>query len=102
MANNGEERYEGNPLLKLLEYYILHAIEELPDDLRTSLEEMTPQLQNLYGAEGHWTEIIESLLKLPSHEKIRLFALYQRKAEQEKISPMEFAVQMADHYTCGV
>ena len=99
MANHDEDRYEGKPLLKLIEYYILHAIEELSDELKASMEEMTPQLQNLYGIEGHWTEIIEELMELPGHEKIRLFALYQRKAEQEALSPMDFAMQVVDEYT---
>ena len=45
-------RYEGKPLLRLLELYVLKAIGELSQESEDSLKAMGPKLQAIYGGDG--------------------------------------------------
>ena len=52
MSDNS--RYDGKPLLRLLELYILHVLGELPPPEQKSLERLAPKLQAAYGGNGQW------------------------------------------------
>ena len=45
-------RYDGQPLLRLLELYVLWAIGELPQAEQDRLNTMAPKLQSIYGGGG--------------------------------------------------
>lgn len=60
-------RYQGKPLLRLLECYVLSAIGELPDADEHNLANMTPKLQQAYGAQGNWREIIAQVMQFPAN-----------------------------------
>ena len=57
--NKDSGRYEGKPLLRLLECYVLLAIGELSSDDQLVLSEMTPKLQGVYKCSGRWDQIVE-------------------------------------------
>jgi len=42
-----------------MECYVLSAIDELTNDERKVLDNMTPKLRELYGHSGNWLEILE-------------------------------------------
>jgi hypothetical protein len=63
MATNS--RYDGKPLLRLLELYVLKAIGELSQTEQDALEAMTPKLQAIYGGKGEWYEVIASAIHMP-------------------------------------
>ena len=58
-------RYDGKPLLRLLELYVLWVIGELPISEARTLEAMTPKLQKTYGASGNWHDVVASAVQIP-------------------------------------
>jgi hypothetical protein len=59
-------RYQGKPLLRLLECYVLWTINELPEKEADALQAMTPKLRSIFQAEGNWQEVIAAAVKLPA------------------------------------
>lgn len=60
-------RYQGKPLLRVLECYVLWSLDELSDSDKKSLDLMEPKLQEVYGKSGSWVEIISSVMELPEN-----------------------------------
>ena len=60
------DRYEGKPLIRLLECYVLDAIDQLDDRQRDTLQRMAPKLSTLYNRNGTWSEIIRDEMNFPS------------------------------------
>jgi len=94
-------RYQGKPLLRLLECYVLFAIDQLPAKDTLLMEEMTPKLRQIYGMGGTWREIIEKVMELPPNmpEEIRnLWAKNTDIAQTKNIqlSPQQFAEMFVD------
>jgi hypothetical protein len=95
------QRYQGKPLLRLLECYVLWEINELPvKDVRL-LEEMTPKLQQVYKVAGTWREILEKVMEIPPSmpEAIRDLWAKNTAIAQTKIvhiSPQHFAEMFVD------
>jgi hypothetical protein len=58
-----EPRYEGRPFLRLLELYVLWAIGRLEEKEQRMLEQMTPKLQQTFGHQGAWHEIIAAQME---------------------------------------
>jgi hypothetical protein len=59
-------RYDGKPLLRLLELYVLWALDELPLPEQETLNRMAPKLQAIYGGKGPWHEAIEAAVRMPA------------------------------------
>lgn len=58
-------RYEGKPFLRLLECYVLLAIDALTDEQRTALTALEPKLHEVYGVQGSWSEVIAAQMDFP-------------------------------------
>ncbi|MES0158888.1 MULTISPECIES: hypothetical protein [unclassified Mesorhizobium] len=58
-------RYDGKPLLKLLEFYVLWVIGELPEEVDESLKAIAPKLHTLYGGDGQWQGAIAAPFIFP-------------------------------------
>lgn len=58
-------RYEGKPFVRLLECYILSAIDELPEVYTQKLEEMGPALKETYNLEGGWRDVVAQVMNFP-------------------------------------
>lgn len=58
-------RYQGKPLLRLLECYVLKAIDALSPEESERLTRMQPKLAKIYGVDGTWKEIIEVAMNFP-------------------------------------
>lgn len=94
-------RYEGKPLLRLLECYVLWAIDELPPTESSTLREMTPKLQQVYGVQGDWQAIIVSVMELPPTmpETIRNFWAKNSEIARRNhavLTPQQFAEMFVD------
>ena len=64
-----DPRYDGKPLLRLIELYVQHVIGELSARDAQLLAQMTPKLQQTYSLDGDWHAIIASVMELgPSFE----------------------------------
>src|SRR6186713_864000 len=64
MSDN--DRYDGKPLLRLLELYILKAIGELPLVEQETLTRLAPKLQAIYGGNGQWDEAVGAAVHMPA------------------------------------
>ena len=60
-----ETRYEGKPLLRLLELYVFKAIGELSQESEDCLNAMVHKLQAIYGGDGRWDDAIAKALHMP-------------------------------------
>jgi hypothetical protein len=94
-------RYEGKQLIRLLECYVLWAIDELPDREYSSLLRMTPKLQELYGSSGCWQEIIAGTVGADMEMPQRLKQLWARNLEIARqngtsLLPQQFAEMVVD------
>jgi hypothetical protein len=94
-------RYVGKPLLRLLECYVLWAIDELPEKDASSLVSMTPKLQNLYRSDGQWQDIVAGTVGMDSEMPERLKVLWARNVEIARqngaeLTPQQFAEMVVD------
>lgn len=94
-------RYDGKPLLRLLELYVLMAIEELPPADRQTLESMAPKLLALYGGNGEWHEAIAAAIQMPSDMPAAIRDMWARNLEIARangvtLHPQVFAEMFVD------
>jgi hypothetical protein len=94
-------RYFGKPLLRLLECYVLWAIDALPNEDSMTLSERTPKLQPVYGATGTWQQIIAAAVNLTSNIPEVIRATWVKNSEiarahKTSLSPQEFAEMLVD------
>ncbi len=99
--NKASERYEGKPLLRLLECYVLLAIGELSPDDQLVLDKMTPKLQEVYKCSGRWDQIVEKSMELPAGvtEAIRSLWSKNKDAVNKRglsLDPQKFAEAFVD------
>ena len=99
-------RYAGKPLLRLLECYVLWAIDELPEKESSSLVSMTPKLQNLYKSNGSWQEIMAGTVSMDADMPDRLKGLWMRNTEIARqngavLTPQQFAEMVVDDNFAG-
>ncbi len=92
--SNDHPRYEGKPLLRLLELWVQWAIDEIdPQDL-SRLAAMEPNLRTAWKLDGTWHEMIESLLELKPSIQTELRAMWQRNLETAKQQGVAPPVEM--------
>ena len=100
MSDNS--RYDGKPLLRLLELYVLHALGELPQAEQESLERLAPKLQSIYGGNGQWHEALEAGVRMPADMSPVIREMWAKNLEiaQAKnvpaLSPQKFAEMFVD------
>jgi hypothetical protein len=95
------DRYAGQPFLRLLECYVLDAIDQLDDSQRNTLQLMEPKLEKLYGVPGTWKEIVGAQMDFPQAfpEKIRDVwnkNLALAREHGAAVDPNEFAKAFVD------
>jgi hypothetical protein len=94
-------RYDGKPLLRLLECYVLWSIGSLPEKESAALEQMTPQLREIYGADGAWHEVIAAAVELPPDMPELVKKTWDRNAALARsrgatLTPQQFAELFVD------
>ena len=99
MASN--PRYDGKPLLRLLELYVLRAIDELPKDQQQILERVAPKLQTLYGGNGEWHEAVAASVQMPADIALAIRDMWIRnqkiaRANGVTLHPQMFAEMFVD------
>jgi alpha-ketoglutarate-dependent taurine dioxygenase len=99
MATN--PRYDGKPLLRLLELYVLWSIDELAEADGKNLTAITPRLHSTYGSSGAWHDAIAAAMHLPKSmpELIRDTWAKNRKiaeANSAVLGPQQFAEMFVD------
>ena len=94
-------RYDGKPLLKLLEFYVLKAIGELSREEEELLIAMAPKLQAIYGGGGQWHDAIESAVRMETETPSQIRDMWTRnqeiaRANGVKLTPRQFAEIFVD------
>ena len=95
------DRYEGKPFLRLLDSYVLDAIDQLTERQREGLVLMEPKLQAVYKSTGHWQEIVRTQMNFPPSlpQTIRkMWDGYMSAARSQGLPalPQEFVVRFVD------
>ncbi len=95
------DRYVGKPFLRLLECYVLNAIDQLDDAQRATLTEMEPKLADVYKMNGSWLDIVSAQMDFPESlpgqiREVWSKYLDQAKAQGASVDPNEFAMTFVD------
>jgi hypothetical protein len=96
-----DARYDGKPLLRLLELYVLRAIGELPAAEDATLNAMAPKLQALYGGAGLWSDAVAASVHLPDNIPDTIRSMWQKnrdiaRANRVTLTPQTFAEMFVD------
>ena len=99
---NPNPRYEGRPLVRLLECYVLWAIGELSEREAATLADMTPKLQSLYGSSSPWQEIVASTVRMDDSAAEGIRELWARNMGADSPLPaQQFAEVVVDRNFIG-
>ena len=88
-------RYEGKPLLRVLECYVLWAIGELEEKDQILLVKITPKLQNIYNQKGKWQDIVTAIMELPENMPELVKQMWEKYKDQG-LTPEKFAQVFVD------
>ena len=94
-------RYDGKPLLRLLECYVLDSIGELDSEMRSTLVKMEPKLSETFESKRGWDSILECALKLPANTRSQIkefWVGYSEAAIKQglPVDPDVFSIQFVD------
>ncbi len=94
-------RYDGKPLLRLLDLYVLWAIGELPPDQEDGLKRMAPKFQAQFGGGGQWHEAIERAVRMEQDMPQQIQDVWARNLQVARangltLTPEEFAMMVVD------
>jgi hypothetical protein len=95
-------RYDGKPLLRLLELYVLNAIDQLPLLDQETLTRLAPKLQALYGGKGQWQEALEAAVRMPKDMSQMIRDMWEKNLEIARannvpaLTPQKFAEMFVD------
>ena len=95
-------RYQGKPLLRLLEFYVLKAIGELSRESEESLNAMAPKLQAIYGGDGRWEDAIARAIHMPDTMPQAIRDMWSRNLKIARdnnltLTPQQFAEMFVDN-----
>ena len=94
-------RYDGKPLLRLIELYVIDAVGALTPEQARNLDALGPKLCQLYGATGDWRAAVARAMAFPEtmpHSIRELWSKNQEIAKQNgvKLAAEDFAVMFVD------
>jgi hypothetical protein len=94
-------RYDGKPLLRLLELYVLWAIGELSEVDEGRLVAMTPKLQSIYGVSGAWHDVLAAAVHMPKDMPASIQQIWAKNTaiankKNANLSPQVFAEMFVD------
>ena len=101
-----DTRYDGKPLLRLLEFYILKAIGELSQESEDRLVAMAPKLQAIYGGNGRWDDAVAKALHMPDTIPEAVHDMWKKNLKiahdnNITLTPQQFAEMFVDNNFAG-
>jgi hypothetical protein len=83
------------PFSKLLQCYVLNAIDALPPENRSILVAMEPKLRATYHCDGSWDQIVASQMDFPATLNDQIRELWRSNRERAQnaghdLQPLEF------------
>ncbi|MET3577649.1 hypothetical protein ABID19_000664 [Mesorhizobium robiniae] len=99
-------RYDGQPLLRLLDVYVLWAIGELSQESEDGLKRMAPKLQSIYGGDGQWHDAIAQSMHMPEGMPAAIRDMWARNLKIARdndvtLTPQKFAEMFVDENFVG-
>lgn len=97
-----QSRYAGNPLLRLLDAYVLWCLGSLPPDQEALLQQMTPHLQQTWKrSEKQWHEVLAAQMQLPANMPDLIRENWQKNqviaaANKVTLTPLSFTHLFVD------
>ncbi|CAA2110269.1 hypothetical protein [Variovorax paradoxus] len=90
-------RYEGRPLLRLVDCLVLDAIDQLDDEKRATLEALEPRLAQTFSATGTWQQMIASQMGFGDDVPDRIRHFWRRyldhaETNNERVDAQAFVV----------
>ncbi len=100
-THESRSRYTDRPLLRLIECYVLWAIERLSEAEANSLKEMTPKLESIYRVKGNWQQIVAAVMHMPPNMPALIEDLWIKNTEIARrngvtLSPQQFTEMFVD------
>lgn len=94
-------RYDGQPLLRLLDVYVLWAIGELSQESEEGLKRMASKLQSLFGGDGQWHDAVAQSMHMPEGMPAAIQDMWRRNVEIARVNgttlpPERFAEMFVD------
>ncbi len=98
---SGNPRYDGKPLLRLVELYVIDAVGALTPEQAKNLDAMTPKLCQLYCITGDWRAAIGKAMAFPEtmpHSIREMWSRNQHLAKEKgaSLTAEAFAVMFVD------
>jgi len=96
-----DDRYDGKPLLRLMECYVLKAIDALDTQEESGLERMEPGLSKVLGRKGSWDKMLAEEMNLPGGLSGEIHKIWRESCqiaarESEALEPNDFAQMFVD------
>ena len=94
-------RYDGRPLLRLLECYVLWVIGHLSQKEENVLVTMTPQLRSIFKSTGDWKEIVTESVDIKDSDITEIKKMWNyyseiAKAKNTRLTPQNFSEAFVD------
>ncbi len=94
--------YETQPMLRLLDCYVLDVMGVLDEGSASSLQDLTPRLAQTFGVEATtWQRAVEQAMHLPDGMREEIAALWERNLTRfaeagQQPDPLAFAYGVVD------
>lgn len=85
------DRYDGRPLLRLLDAYVLAVIDHLTPDREALVRRV---VEETYGGGSNWKDTLKAVAGLPPDLDSRLVALWQQ--QPHGTAPLAFMLAVSD------
>src|SRR5262245_24886459 len=101
-ASDLQHRYEGKPMLKVLECYVLWTIDALPPQQDVLLQKMAPRLREIWNrTEGLWHDIVAAQMQFPPTMPATIRDMWRKNqiiAADNKVAltPLDFTYMFVD------
>jgi hypothetical protein len=98
------ERYDGKPLLRLLELYVLWATDTLSDEDEERLFALAPSLAESFGGDGSWQSALATAMHFPADMPRMINESWVKNvalAAGSELAPQQFAEKFVDAHFAG-
>ena len=86
-------RYDGKPLLRLIELYVIDAVGALTSEQKRNLDAMSPKLCQLYGTTGDWRTAIAKAMAFPETMPHSIREMWSRNQQIAKQNGAELTAE---------
>lgn len=97
-----QKRYDGKPLVRLLDAYVLWSIGMLPPEQDALFQQMTPKLRQVWNRQGErWYDVVASEMGFPETMPASIRAIWEKnqaiaEVNNTTLSPTDFAYMFVD------